>query len=160
GDPIRGELRTGVRHVPPGLYAPPGVLSEPSDAVPAQGIVAIPHDAAPSRRRRRGGQAVAWAHELPAIAHALDASRCVRAVGSSALLDGLRSGKYVLTHDASTFSCVVRNAKTGRAVGHLRFKPVGMGAPAVGIAFQVASAITLQYYLHEIHARLDEILHE
>lgn len=101
----------------------------------------------------------AWVHDVPGIAQALASGRQVRIVGPQDLLDGLRTGAYTLTKDSTGFSGIVRGVD-GKIVGHLRFERVGWVAASAAAVFQVASAVTLQYYLYAIEGRLRAILDE
>ena len=128
--------------------------------VSAPGVVALPYLDRPGALARRRGTAVAWVHEVPAIAEVIASGGTVRMVGPQYLLDGLRSGAYELTKHGSTFTAVVRDSGTGRIVGHLTFESVGWSRALAGAGFHVTSLVTLQYYLYEINACLDRILHE
>jgi hypothetical protein len=132
----------------------------PSDHDEVSGLIAIPHDRKPGWWSQRGAAAAGWIHDVPAIATAVNSGRAVRIVGPDRLLQGLNSGAFTLPHDGTGFLGIVRDRGSGQVVGHLRFEPVGWGNALAAAGFQAGSAITLQYYLYEINARLDRILHD
>ena len=95
---------------------------------------------------------------LPSIAAALEAGDAVRIVGSAELLDGLKSGalSFMPGPDGS-YGTVVDTAH--RIAGQVQFEPDSalIHTATAAAAFQLASAVTLQYYLHRIDTRLGEI---
>lgn len=93
-------------------------------------------------------------------ASALGGDTVMRVVGSDALLAGLASGKLELVQSGAGHLGTVRDAASKDWAGHLRFDGPsdGPGAGAGALAgFQIASAVTLQYYLARIDRQLGDI---
>jgi hypothetical protein len=119
----------------------------------------------PSTRRARRGlgsrlpiDEIALARAMPEIGQALAARKLVEIVGPAEVLDGIRHGIYSFTEADTGFTSVVR-ASDGKIVGHARLEWAG-GAfeRAVAVAvWEVASAVTLQHYLHRIDRTLAEV---
>jgi hypothetical protein len=94
---------------------------------------------------------------LPALAKALQGGTVVRVLGPESLLQGLQSGSLRLLESGGNLGTVVD--KSGRIAGQLRFgDPHSLRVVSAPLAvFQVASLVTLQYYLHDISRRLATI---
>jgi len=86
------------------------------------------------------------------------AGQLVRIVGSKDLLDGVRNGALqYMRADLGHMTAVLD--EHGRIVGHVQLRPAqgaGVLTPAAAV-FQIASAITLQYYLQRFDEQLAEI---
>jgi hypothetical protein len=90
---------------------------------------------------------------------ALQAGQVVRVLGPAPLLEGLADKSLELIHSGGGHLGTVRDVATKDFAGQLRFGEVqaqGAAAPALA-AFQVASAVTLQYYLARIDRQLGTI---
>jgi hypothetical protein len=111
-------------------------------------------------QRRRGTQVDVepLVAAMPSIGQALATGNVVRIVGPSNLLDGIRNGTFRYLEGAKGhFGTVI--GKDGHIVGQVQFhEPTAMMHTASALAaFQLASAVTLQYYLQRIDAHLEEI---
>ena len=91
---------------------------------------------------------------------AIRAGQMMRVIGPESLLAGLNSGSLELVHSAAGNLGTVRGVTDKRFAGQLRFGDKGESAPATQAlaAFQLASAVTLQYYLARIDRQLGEIV--
>lgn len=91
---------------------------------------------------------------------ALTAGKTMRVIGPESVLAGLNAGSLELVHSAAGNLGTVRNVTGKRLAGHLRFGDLGEAAPGAQAlaAFQLASAVTLQYYLARIDRQLGEIV--
>lgn len=90
------------------------------------------------------------------IHSALEAGHVVRVLGPPGTLAGLAHKSLELTPSAGGNLGIARDATTKDFASHLRFGDVtsqGVGPPALA-AFQLASGITLQYYLARIDRQL------
>jgi hypothetical protein len=93
------------------------------------------------------------------LRRALQAGDIVRVLGPPEVLEGLNGGGLELIRSGPGNLGVVRDAATKDFAGQLRLGEVefsGVAAPALA-AFQVASAVTLQYYLARIDRQLGAI---
>jgi len=111
-----------------------------------------------SRRRGREIDRSPLLAAVPSIAHALATGDVVRVVGPQGLLDGIASGALsYLQGPEGHYGTVVD--RSHRIVGHVQLQHSDALAHSAGAlaAFQLASAMTLQYYLHRIDQRLEEI---
>lgn len=93
---------------------------------------------------------------------ALRSGQVVQVIGPAPLLEGLADKSLELIHSGGGHLGTLRDAGTKDFAGHLRFgdtQAQNAAAPALA-AFQVASAVTLQYYLARIDRQLGEIHHE
>lgn len=97
---------------------------------------------------------------VPDIAEILRGSdEVLRIVGSKELLDGVRRGTLRYMQGELGHTTTVLDQQ-GRIVGHVQLQPADTAsafAPAAAM-FQIASAITLQYYLQRFDERLTDIL--
>lgn len=95
----------------------------------------------------------AFATTLASAGLALQSGQVLQVIGPPHLLAGLRDGSYRLLETSTGHIGTV--ADQSGIVGHLRF---GNSAPTAAqgalAAFQLASAVTLQYYLARIDAQL------
>ncbi len=96
---------------------------------------------------------------LESIPNLLDSVRggtVVQILGPPELLAGLKSGAYHTLQSGGHLGAV---ADSHSIVGNLRFgNPMNVASVTVPAAiFQVASAVTLQYYLHQMNDRLDAL---
>lgn len=113
---------------------------------------------------RHSATPVAWnsvAQTVPTIANALSRGEIVRVIGPQHLIDGLKTGALQNTV-TSTGAIGIVKGPDGKFVGHLRFESASEARVPAKVAgplllFQVASAVTMQYYLHQITSRLVEI---
>ena len=102
-------------------------------------------------------------HAAAQIEGALQAGQVVRVFGSKEILDGLAAGALEMVPAKSGGSLgVVRGVGSTGFAGQLRFagKPETQSVPNPNPAlagFQLASAVTLQYYLARIDRQLGEI---
>lgn len=93
---------------------------------------------------------------------ALRAGNIMRVVGPPEVLEGLESGALELVKSGSHNLGIARDAVTKEFVAPLDFgdiEPSSVAGPALA-AFQMASAVTLQYYLARIDRQLGEISRE
>ncbi len=90
---------------------------------------------------------------------AIRAGQMMRVVGPESVLAGLNSGSLELIHSAGGNLGTARGVVDKGFAGNLRFGDLGDAASATQAlaAFQLASAITLQYYLARIDRQLGEI---
>lgn len=95
---------------------------------------------------------------LPNVATALKKGELVRIIGPDHLVEGLAKGDMAHTITKSGVIGVVKGPD-GKFVGHLRFESAGNPATVAGplAVFQIASAVTMQYYLHQMTTRLVSI---
>jgi hypothetical protein len=99
----------------------------------------------------------------PAVSALLDLAQTVQTqslltvVGPQHLLDGIKSGTLRVLSTSTGKTGTVVDVLTGKVVGQLRFRGAPIAVPTVATLFQIASAVTLQYYLHEITARLNAL---
>lgn len=96
------------------------------------------------------------------LMNALRSGGVVRVVGPQHLLAGLDRGSLELVHSVGGNLGTVRDATSKQIAGHLRFGDIQSAnpvAPALA-GFQLASALTLQYYLARIDRQLGLILDE
>jgi hypothetical protein len=112
--------------------------------------------------RTSGGAPVAVGPILEGAAglrRALQAGDVIRVFGPPQVLEGLKNGGLEMIRSGPGNLGVVRDVATKDFAGHLRLGEVefsGVAAPALA-AFQVVSAVTLQYYLARIDRQLGEI---
>lgn len=96
---------------------------------------------------------------LEALASAgvtMQAGSLIRLTGSTAVLEGLADGSLHLLKSGDGFLSSAANVD-GRIVGQLRVAPAPTTAVRFAAGFQVASAITLQYHLHQITSSLHRL---
>jgi len=96
---------------------------------------------------------------LEALANAgiaMRAGALMRVTGSAAVLEGLADRSLHLLESANGFLSSAAGPD-GRIVGQVRLKPEANSAQWGAAGFHVASAITLQYYLHQISSSLHRI---
>lgn len=111
-------------------------------------------------RRLRGSTPIALSpilRAVPEILHALQSGDMVRIVGARELLDGIKTGTLrYMQGEAGHFTTVID--QNGRIVGQVQLEASRFAQTGRALAvFQVASAITLQYYLQRFDERLDAI---
>lgn len=113
-----------------------------------------------SRRQIRSAVPVAIGQLLssvPQLAMALSAGDVVRIVGKRELIDGIRSGAYRYMEGAQGHLSGVVDQQ-GKLVGHVNLQHSALPTVAKAAAvFQLASALTLQYYLQRFDERLTHL---
>ncbi len=94
---------------------------------------------------------------IPNVVAAMRGGTVVQILGPPNLISGLKSGIYHTVESGGHLGSVANS--NGQIVGNLRFgNPVNIRSFAVPAAiFQVASAVTLQYYLHQMNDKLVSI---
>ena len=102
------------------------------------------------------------AQSSKAIGDALHSGKVIRVVGPKHLLKGLETRSLELVPTSTGKVGTVRSATSKRFVGQLRLGQGGAANAAkltVSAGFAVASAVTMQYYLASIDAKLGSIRH-
>ncbi|MDP9331872.1 MAG: hypothetical protein M3Q30_00975 [Actinomycetota bacterium] len=141
-------------------------MSQSNEIMPAPPTTPVVVTGVPRRfgdRRRSGRGTLVDLGELvelvPQISEMLNrGDQLVRIVGSKELLDGIRHNTlhYMRGELGHTTAVLDQNS---RIVGHVWLQPAEVSsvlAPAAAV-FQIASAITLQYYLQRFDQQLTEI---
>ena len=121
------------------------LASDQPDGGPARSLAQLPEHLLPAF------------HNLPSVVNALATGHVVRLVGPAHLLQGLDSGALHLVKTPTGALAMAARSSDGVIAGHLRVAEVSSAVPNALAVFQIASAITLQYYLHRINERLDGI---
>ncbi len=96
-------------------------------------------------------------NSLPKAAALIESGMTMRVVGPPDALAGLQSGAFELITSGGRNLGQVRDVASGNFGSHLE---IGKGVtPAIGAlaVFQVMSVVTVQYYLHRIDHKLNEI---
>ncbi len=97
------------------------------------------------------------------VRDALHEGKVVRVLGPKRLLRGLSKNQYELVTTADGKIGAVRDASSKKFVGHLRIGQPGAAQVAkatVSVGWAAASAVTMQYYLHNIDSKLAGITRE
>jgi hypothetical protein len=90
---------------------------------------------------------------LASVGAAMQVGSLVRITGSASLLEGLADGSLHLVRSGDAFLASAAGTD-GRFFGQVRLSPASGSGAAAAAGFQVASVITLQYYLHQISSSL------
>ena len=108
-----------------------------------------------SRTPKAWNQAI---QTLPNVSQAIQRGELVRIIGPDHLVNGIAKGELAHTITKSGVIGAVKGPD-GKFVGHLRFESAGSPATVAGplVVFQLASAVTMQYYLHQMTTRLVSI---
>ena len=93
---------------------------------------------------------------IPEIEAALRVGDTVRLVGPHSVLNGIHNGTLHFVETSTGQIGTVADGG-GKFAGQIRFRHVDALVPTVAAGFQVASAVTLQYYLQNILDRLESL---
>ena len=104
---------------------------------------------------RLRGEFVAALHSVPALAQALQAGCTLRVVRDKRYREVMKGTKTLVRSGQHTFATT--RGEHGHFAGHLRVHEPSKIVAGVAATFHIASAVTLQYYLHSINDHLATI---